>query len=353
MDFRPESELNMVDHQADSGQSRHVIVAEDDPLTLKLLTRQLEAAGYSVTACADGRAALKAIQEHGRGILVADWNMPEVTGIELCHATRELQQQRAIQTFYIILLTAHSEAAYVVRGLEAGADDYLTKPYHPQELHARIRAGERTLNLLDELMQQRLETQKGNAALVVLNERLEKLASTDALTALSNRRVFFERLHEAWAHAERTRATFGVIMLDVDHFKRVNDEHGHHAGDQVLTAVARLLRSSVRPYDICGRVGGEEFAVICPATDGRGTAILAARLREAIAAQSIETEGKTLRVTISAGATECGERHGAAEDVLNEADTLLYEAKTHGRNQVWCVDDAGQPQHFEQPEAVV
>ncbi|MBN2447326.1 MAG: diguanylate cyclase [Phycisphaerae bacterium] len=323
-----------------------IIIADDDDSTRKLLQRQLERAGYTVTPCADGRAAFDAIREQGEGIVVADWGMPEMDGPSLCRALREMQAMHALRSVHVILLTARTDQEHVVEGLESGADDYLTKPYHHRELLARIRSGQRTLVLQQELYAQRLEVQKANAALQVLNARLEKLANTDTLTGLFNRRVLFERLNEAWAYAQRIATPLSAIMLDIDHFKKVNDTHGHHAGDVVLSTVAALLRKAVRPYDTCARFGGEEFVVICPDADGNAANDVAERLRRAIERAQITVDGNTLSVTVSVGAAVQRERHSEAEALISEADAMLYEAKGHGRNQVWYRDEAGQSQPY-------
>ncbi len=328
----------------------HIIVAEDDQATLKLFVRQLKEAGYEVTPCINGREALEAIQERGKGIIIADWGMPEMGGLELCQAVRELQSFRAIQSVHIILVTASADKDRLVQGLEAGADDYLTKPYHAQELLARLHAAERTLRLLDELFQQRMEVQKANATLQVFNDKLEKLASTDMLTGLHNRRVLFERFGELWAMSERTDADLAFIMLDIDHFKSVNDTYGHHVGDLVLTEVSRRMRGALRPYDVCARFGGEEFAVVCPNSDSAATTQIAERIRQAVAAKPVKAEDQVIPVTVSVGAATRREDHASVDVLIGEADEMLYRAKENGRNQVWYYDAAGQPTPY--PQAV-
>lgn len=320
-----------------------IIVAEDDGITRKLLVRQIGNAGYEVIACADGRAAFEAISHAGEGILIADWGMPEMDGVELCQAIRELQSMKAIRSVHIILLTANSDHNDVVRGLEAGADDYLTKPYRAPELLARIRSGERNLRLQRDLFSKQLEIQKANAALVVLNEKLEKLASNDTLTGLYNRRVLFVRFKELWAHSDRGNVPLSCIMLDIDYFKRINDTFGHHAGDVVLTHVAKLLRSCVRPYDVCARFGGEEFVVICPGADLEGATQVAERVRQQVAETSVTVEDNTLRVTTSVGVATREPQHASPDTLISVADAMLYQAKAAGRNQVWLMSAQGQP----------
>lgn len=312
-----------------------IVIADDEAAIRTLLTRQLERAGYGVTACANGRDALRAMRELGSGILIADWQMPDVDGLELTRTIREQSAMKALGLVYILLLTANSDKAHIVAGLEAGADDYLTKPYHADELLARIRSGERILALQSELIAGRLEVNKVNAQVTALNARLEKLANTDPLTGLHNRRYVFERAGDALALAERSDARLGFIMLDIDRFKSINDTHGHAAGDRVLVHVARTIRQTARRYDVCGRVGGEEFVIFCPAATIEGTAALAERLRVAVAGQPIPIGDQALAVTVSVGATTRVATDTAADALVSRADALLYKAKQNGRNQVW------------------
>jgi diguanylate cyclase (GGDEF)-like protein len=321
---------------------RQIILAEDEPASRVLLTRQLQQIGYEVVACCDGQEALEAIQAAGSGVVIADWMMPEIDGVELCRIVREQHALEALGMVYYILLTAHSEKENVIRGLDAGADDYLAKPYHPKELFARIRAGVRFLEMHAQMVQGQIEVHKANAQLATLNRQLERLANTDTLTGLANRRRAFERLHEAWALAERKDRPLSCIMLDIDHFKRVNDNYGHKIGDTVLTAVSNALRQQVRQYDICGRIGGEEFLVICPESDCDGIRVLAERIRTTIADLPIDVDGRSPRVTISAGVAERRPSHDSVDALLAEADAMLYLAKENGRNQVWVADDTGK-----------
>jgi diguanylate cyclase (GGDEF)-like protein len=320
-----------------------LIIADDEHSARVLLTHQLENAGYEVIACADGRSALNAMRELGSGIIITDWQMPEIEGVELCRMIRAQCEMKGLGLVYYILLTAHSDKEKIVQGFEAGADDYLTKPYHPQELLARIRAGERILALQNELIQGRFEVNKVNAQMAVLNARLEKLANTDTLTGLSNRRYVLERAGDAWALAERNGAELGCIMLDIDRFKSINDAYGHHAGDLVLQYVASVLKRILRRYDICGRFGGEEFVIFSPSTPLAGVVALAERIRTAIAAEAAPLGGgQAARVTLSCGAAIRRVGDASPEALIHRADELLYHAKENGRNQVWYVNDAGR-----------
>ncbi len=307
---------------------RHIVVAEDDRATRLLLERYLRGAGYEVVACADGRAALDAIQRLGSGIVLADWMMPELTGPELCREIRQRSEAGQLGFVFFLLLTAQREADQVLAGFEAGADDYLTKPYNRNELLARLRAGERIYRLQSELFE-------ANRQLSQIKDEFEQMAKTDALTQIANRRHLFERLNEEWSYRERTDGRLGVIMFDIDHFKHVNDTHGHHAGDAVLKMIARETARSVRTHDLLGRLGGEEFLVIVRDVDDAGLELLSERLRRCVAEQVVRFEGVEISVTVSVGAAARTPDHAETDDLLADADLALYRAKEAGRNQSW------------------
>lgn len=319
-----------------------IVLAEDDAASRKLLVRQLESAGYAVTACEDGRRALDAICRIGSCIVVADWMMPEMDGTTLCREVRQLQAVRGLGTVYFIMLTAQTERDSVVAGLDAGADDYLTKPYHRSELLARINAGRRIYDLQQGMLAREQELARKNAELEILSQKLERLANTDGLTGLTNRRHLLERLDEAWSMSVRRDLPLACILFDIDRFKRINDTHGHAAGDAVLKAVAAACDAQVRPYDLIGRFGGEEFIVVAPDTDAAGAAALAERLRAAVEAAEIAFEGRSIPVTMSLGVAVRGPQHADPAAAIAAADEMLYKAKENGRNQVWLCDADGQ-----------
>jgi diguanylate cyclase (GGDEF)-like protein len=324
----------------------HIIVAEDEPASRALLTRQLRKAGYEVLACENGKQALEAVRRETTCIVIADWMMPEMDGLELCRTVRGLSQMHALSFVYFILLTAHSDKEQIVAGLEAGADDYLTKPYHAQELLARLRAGERICALQTELMHRQIELHKVNGKLAVLNRQLGKLANTDSLTELANRRYVFDRLAETWSQAERSGQPLSSVMFDIDRFKAVNDTYGHAAGDQVLKDVAAAARQCVRRYDVLGRIGGEEFCVICPETTIEGAGMLAERIREAIGNIECVWNGQRFSVAVSVGVAERAADHAGPDALIAAADTMLYKAKQSGRNQTWSCDANGNCQRL-------
>jgi len=326
----------------DDPQSRTIVLAEDDAASRVLLRRQLERAGYRVVDCGNGREALDAICALGTGIVVADWLMPEMDGLELCSQVRQRAECQAVGMVYLIILTAYAEKDNVIQGLEAGADDYLAKPYHHRELLARIHAGERILHLHHVALRNQLELQKANTQLTLLAEKLDRLAKTDALTELANRRRLFEMLAQAWALAERHGHPLSCIMFDVDHFKRVNDHYGHRVGDAVLKHIARTIHDTMRTSDLCARFGGEEFLAVCPETPVEGAVPLAERIHAAIAGEPISVGGLQVPVTVSAGVAGKRRVHGDPEALIAEADRMLYLAKQNGRCQVWVADSDGR-----------
>lgn len=324
------------------GQTQNpIIVVDDDALTRKLLIRQLENAGYRVDAYGDGRAALQPICTMNSGIVIADWSMPEMDGLELCKALRELHEMQALGNVYFILLTAHSTKDKVIEGLAAGANDYLTKPYHQGELLARVQVGERMLRLQEELLSRNIEVQKVNAQMALLANRLEQLANTDPLTKLPNRRCVFEHLDEAWRVSERDGLPLSCIMIDIDRFKRVNDSFGHAAGDHVLIAVANAVRKHARRPELCGRFGGEEFLIVLPATPLADAVSVAEQARTSIAQQQVQIEERRIEVTVSVGVAERSLENATPDAMLSNADAMLYAAKENGRNQTWVCGPHG------------
>jgi diguanylate cyclase (GGDEF)-like protein len=306
----------------------------------KLLQRQLRDGGYNVFAFENGAQALEKLREVGAGLVLADWEMPELDGLALCRTIRGLCRLDALDVVYLILVTARTSPDSIVAGLEAGADDYLTKPYHVRELLARIRAGERILRLHADLKRQRIEVHKVNAQINILNTRLRSVAYADELTGIASRRHLLERLRELWSCDDRLATPFGLVLFDIDRFKSVNDSHGHTAGDEVLRAVAATIKGAVRPYDVVGRFGGEEFLLICPHVDLHGAAAAAERVRATVAANPVRVSGLSLSVQVSAGvACRDASDHGP-DDLIARADAMLYAAKSAGRNQVWVSESA-------------
>jgi len=299
-----------------------VLVAEDDAVTTLVTRRFLQKAGYRVTTVENGQRALELLAERFYPIVLTDWEMPELDGPELCRRIRKTEHAGYV---YTILLTARTSRDHILAGLEAGADDYVTKPVDEAELIARLKTAHRIIEL-----EQRLRAAR---------EQAVQLSITDALTGVYNRRHFMVEFPRELERARRFSTPVSIVMCDVDHFKKINDEHGHQAGDDVLREVGQVLKSTVRPnVDWVARYGGEEFAVVLPGADHKGALIVAERLRSTLAARDIAIPGASLRATASFGVASdrpTWPREGAtADELLSYADLCLYASKRAGRNCV-------------------
>jgi diguanylate cyclase (GGDEF)-like protein len=294
-----------------------VLIAEDDAVSRKILEASLRRWGHEVIAVDNGDDAWRVLTEDDPPrIAVIDWMMPGFDGPEIC----EKLQRREGQPFtFVLILTAKDNTDDIVSALNAGADDYLTKPYHPQELRSRLGAGIRLVNLTLDL----------EAA----NQKLFEAAHTDFLTRIPNRNAIISRLTDQLSRSRRAGTPFVVALGDIDHFKLFNDEHGHQTGDDVLIQVARRLEDVKREYDAVGRYGGEEFLLVLDDVDEESLLPVAERFRSGVGEKPIESGGMLLRVTISIGALWVPPENTAGLDVLlHEADALLYRAKANGRN---------------------
>jgi len=296
-----------------------ILIADDQPLDRAVLRMTLEKWGYEVIEAEDGTEAMKLLSsDDSPGLAILDWMMPGLTGPEIC---LELRYQERTRYVYILLLSAKDDVEDLVRGMAAGADDYISKPVDLHELQVRLRAGRRILELQEEL--------------IATREELRIQATRDFLTGISNRASIMDRLNAEVHRSIRQGSSLAMLMCDVDYFKRINDTHGHPAGDAVLKEVARRMQATIRPYDIVGRFGGEEFLVLCPGTDVTGGAALARRLREAIAAAPVASERASIDVTISIGVSgRVFENVVEVDQLISEADGALYAAKHNGRNRV-------------------
>jgi len=293
-----------------------ILIAEDDPISRKLLQKALERAGYDVLAVENGKQALEVLASfEAPRLALLDWVMPELDGPAVCRAIRK----RAEQPYaYMVLLTSKDSKEETVVGLESGADDYLTKPFNIEELRARLRVGERILLLEDRLVEAR--------------ENMRFRATHDPLTSLLNRGAILDLLNRELHRSHRENKSTAVLLGDVDHFKRVNDTLGHLVGDEVLAEIARRLLSAVRSYDFVGRYGGEEFLVVLNSCDPAHGPARAEEIRKSIAKPIMTTKGP-LSISMSFGvlqSSEWGPR--SLEELLHGVDTALYEAKAGGRD---------------------
>jgi two-component system, cell cycle response regulator len=301
-----------------NGEPARILVVDDHEDNVELLRARLEARGYRVEAAMDGQEALDKVFASPPDLILLDVMMPRVDGIEV---VRRLKGTADLPFIPIIMQTALETTEDKVEGLDAGADDYITKPINFAELEARVKSLLRIKALQEEL---------ANA-----NARLLKVSQTDGLTGVDNRRHIEERLTEMYQHAARLAEPLACVMCDVDHFKSVNDTYGHQAGDAVLKQVAEILRDSAREIDRVGRYGGEEFIILLPSANVEDAVAFADRVREAVAERDFAYDGGTVRRTLSAGVSAWPHpdiRH--QEALVKAADDALYVAKARGRNRV-------------------
>ncbi len=301
-----------------------VLVAEDDAMFRRILQSWLENWGYTVTVAEDGEQAWMILQEESPPqILILDWIMPKIHGIDLC---RRIREQNRAPYQYILLATAKDAKQDLVRGLEAGADDYLTKPFDKSELRARLRACNRILTLQDNQNQHQT--------------LLRFQATHDPLTGLWNRGAILETLRRELDRASRSGTPTGLLMLDIDHFKAINDTHGHLTGDLVLREATQRIVDAVRAYDSVGRYGGEEFLIVLPGCGRDQIDQGAERVRSAVDCGPILFHGSSISITVSIGAAVTFGGTVSDMQMLAAADDALYRAKNIGRNRTVLADMA-------------
>jgi two-component system, cell cycle response regulator len=295
-----------------------VLIADDDPVSRRLLQVSLGHAGYNVISASNGAEALRALDavDYPR-LCVLDWMMPELDGVDVCRMIRERAREPYV---YVILLTSKAGQKEIVEGLESGADDYIVKPFDLHKLKARLRSGERILDLHEQLVSAR--------------ELLRTQATHDSLTGLLNRGAILDLLNKELSRAARKKESVALIMADLDHFKRINDAHGHQAGDAVLREAASRMQAALREYDAIGRYGGEEFLVVSAQCGPAEAVALAERLRERVAAAPVVFADRSVSITVSLGVAAAVGDWGRPEELLRAADEALYAAKDRGRNRV-------------------
>ena len=307
-------DLILMDVLIMGNETMEVLIVEDDPVSGRLLEIYLRKCGYGVQATRDGREALEALQKpDAPHLVISDWIMPHMDGIELC---KEIRKTEGSSYIYFIIITSKGRREDVIEGLEAGADDFLIKPFDQEELKCRVKIGER---------------------IIKLEQRILELANTDALTGVLNRRAFMERMKEEIHRSRRENTPLSLLLADIDYFKRINDSYGHQVGDLVLRRFADQLTMSSRPYDFTARYGGEEFVVCLPGADLSQAMSAAERIRERVEEMGIMLPdiSQSIRITASFGAASS--RVGLDESVdsiIGRADHAMYTAKNDGRNRV-------------------
>ena len=314
-----------------SASALRILVVDDDPITLTILETVLRnTLGHVVFRASSGDEALALAVECQPQIVITDWLMPDLSGLELTCALRATEWGQRI---YLIMLTSLDTEEEVSEAFEAGIDDFLTKPVNARILRARLRAARHYVQLLDAWERDRAQLKQFTAELAISNRRLEHVAMTDLLTSLPNRRAGMGALERAWAASSRFEQALSVLVLDIDHFKRVNDTYGHAVGDKVLIEVAQQIQRVARKDDSVCRLGGEEFLMICPNTDIKAALLAAERLRRTIEALQINVQGTVIRSTVSIGVASREPRMTDSDTLVNAADRALYRAKEAGRNR--------------------
>ena len=306
-----------------------ILIVDDNEVALELLQMQLTSAGYDVLCANNGIKALSMLAETSARIIISDWLMPKMDGLDVCRQIRAMYEGRLV---YFIMLTVQSHKEQLMEAFDVGVDDFLCKPFHEGELLARVRAGVRLVQLYDQLSHRQAALTQSNSELSQLNERLKQAATTDDLTRLMNRRQAMLRLGELWSDMRRTGQPLSAAIIDVDHFKEINDKHGHLRGDEVLQRIATTLLGALRSSDYLYRLGGEEFLVLFPKQDLDAAKACAERCRLAIQTQVFSDPSRTRPVTISVGLAEATPEMASYDQLLRGADIALYQAKDQGRN---------------------
>ena len=307
-----ESEKSSINKIEVDSINMNVLIAEDDIISCRALEKNLRDWGYRIHVTKNGEEAWEIIKNGGIRLAIVDWGMPKMNGLELCHKIRNEYQPREEKYLYIILLTGRDLEKDIITGLSAGADDYITKPFSYMELKVRIQNGARIIALQD------IQLQKAN---------------TDSLTQLWNRKKILEILEEELNRNFRENIPLGVIMLDIDNFKTINDTYGHLIGDEVIIEVASRLKKKIRSYDKIGRYGGDELLLILPGLGRQDAKNIAERLRQSVCAEKIQTEAGALNITVSLGVSifDTASRP-STKKMIEESDLALYVAKGRGRN---------------------
>jgi diguanylate cyclase (GGDEF)-like protein len=317
-----------------------ILVVTDSPVDMRILEKKLGNQGHNLIQATDGQEALELALKVNPQLILTDWMMPKMNGLDLARTLRLSEQAAGT---YIIIMTAQEGNDELVEAFNAGIDDYVTKPINHRVLSARMRAARRIIDLQEEMARSREELRVTLAELAivnrqqqVLNHQLEQMAMEDQLTELPNRRAGLSRLEQEWSRSDRSGEPLLCMVLDIDHFKKVNDTYGHDAGDVVLKSTAAVMKNQMRDSDTVCRFGGEEFLVICPGADVEVAKMVGDRIRKAIENNILDTPEFKGGVTISIGVACMSKDHVSAKDMIKDADEALYAAKEAGRNMV-CI----------------
>lgn len=318
-------------------ESTRILIVDDHEDNVELLKARLESWGYATDTAVDGEEALAKVEGNPPDLILLDVMMPKIDGIEVA---RRVKRSNTLPFIPIIMQTALDATENKVEGLEAGADDYITKPIDFAELKARLNSMLRIKRLQEELEERERQ-------LLEANERLRHMSQTDGLTGLDNRRNLEERIEEMFEHAKRLNEPFSCVMCDLDRFKSVNDTYGHQAGDMVLKEFAKILRHEVREIDRAGRYGGEEFMLLLPGTVLDAAVTFAERVRKQVEAHTFSFDGTSIQRTASFGVSAWPHpRISHCDGLVKAADEALYVAKETGRNRVVRFDSDEFNEHL-------
>lgn len=307
----------------------NILVVDDNPQNLRLLIAILSMRGYKVRPAPSGSIALESAFSTPPDLILLDIMMPEMNGYEVCQKLKESELTSSVP---VIFISAIDAVADKVKAFEMGAVDYITKPFQAEEILARVNTHlslRRTQKMLEEEIELRKESEE---RLKVTSLKYQKMATQDYLTGVSNRRYFMERAQEELIRANRYKHPLTFMMMDIDHFKRINDTYGHHAGDQVLKNVASICTDNLRVHDLFGRIGGEEFSAMLPETNLNDAMVVAERIRKSIEEAEWAIDGKKVSCTISIGMSQLNDDSETLDNLMKKADEALYLAKSSGRN---------------------
>ncbi len=333
---RPE-DITQTEQEASSreeSQEIRALVVDEDPMTIGLVRQKLPP-GSRVMGARKGQDAMRMALEFDPQLIITDWEVPGIGGLALCKA---LRKSKAGQQIYILMLAHKYDEELLASALEAGANEYITKPVMPRVLEARMNVALRIVRLQQEVVRDREQIRHQLADLAVLNRMLEQAALTDPLTGLPNRRYALDRLEQEWSASKRHNNPLTCMHMDLDHFKSVNDTHGHDAGDRVLREISAVLRKALRTTDVLCRIGGEEFLVICRETTTEQALVCAERLRQNVGESRIGIGDTQVAITISIGIAARDTSTPDSETLIKHADVATYASKTAGRNRVTIYD---------------
>lgn len=308
-----------------------ILLVSNDEVNCKRFVSWLEGMGHAVIIAHEGNEGLALALRRQPQLVICERRIAGMNYMEFCQRLREMKFGQQV---YIIVLTDSENGDEVVQAFEAGADDHMARPFSAKVLHARLRGGQRVIQLRQEVEQEREATRRYLAELAVANRRLEQMAMTDSLTALPNRRYAMERMEQAWAEYKRSGVPLSCLVVDLDLFKQINDYYGHDIGDSVLQEVANVFRSSARSNDVVCRLGGEEFLVICANTNAAEALQVAERLRGAVKEHCWPVPGFDGHLSISIGLAATLEGMEQWDDLYRLADQALYRAKHQGRDRI-------------------